>query len=176
MSMQLAVTLLRAAGVPARIASGFMYLEGRYLFHAWVEYYDGMRWISADPTWGQGRADVGHVRFLLGGLERQLALIQIVGNLRLEYKTGVNSRFVENLVKDFGSFRAVNNISFEVHAGEVFGFLGPNGAGKTTSMRMIAVLKPTSGHISIDNYDFNRIQEAKESVRLSQTARIYTKN
>ena len=70
---------------------------------------------------------------------------------------------VENLVKDFGSFRAVNNISFEVHAGEVFGFLGPNGAGKTTSMRMIAgLLKPTSGHISIDNYDFkSQIQEAK---------------
>ena len=85
---------------------------------------------------------------------------------------------VENLVKDFGSFRAVNNISFEVHAGEVFGFLGPNGAGKTTSMRMIAgLLKPTSGHIGIDNYDFkSQIQRPKESVRLSQTARIYTKN
>ena len=56
----------------------------------------------------------------------------------------------------------MNNISFEVHAGEVFGF-GPNGAGKTTSMRMIAgLLKPTSGHISIDNYDFkSKIQEAK---------------
>ncbi len=81
----LTVTMLRAAGVPSRIASGLAYLDGRFLFHAWVEYHDGERWISADPTWGQGNADVGHVRFLVGGLERQLALIQIVGNLRLQH-------------------------------------------------------------------------------------------
>ena len=81
----LAVTMLRAADIPSRIASGLAYLEGRYLFHAWVEYHNGERWISADPTWGQGNADVGHVRFLVGGLERQLALIQIVGNLQLKY-------------------------------------------------------------------------------------------
>ncbi len=70
---------------------------------------------------------------------------------------------VENLVKNFGSFRAVDNISFEVRAGEVFGFLGPNGAGKTTSMRMIAgLLMPSSGSISIDGFDFKtNIQDAK---------------
>ena len=70
---------------------------------------------------------------------------------------------VKNLFKDFGAFRAVNDVSFEVRPGEVFGFLGPNGAGKTTSMRMIAgLLMPTSGEIIIDGHHFKtHIQEAK---------------
>jgi ABC-2 type transport system ATP-binding protein len=53
---------------------------------------------------------------------------------------------VKDLVKKFGSFTAVNNISFNVKRGEVFGFLGPNGAGKTTTIRMLCgLLDPTSG-------------------------------
>jgi ABC-2 type transport system ATP-binding protein len=53
---------------------------------------------------------------------------------------------VTNLVKKFGSFTAVNNISFSVNKGEIFGFLGPNGAGKTTTIRMLCgLLDPTSG-------------------------------
>lgn len=53
---------------------------------------------------------------------------------------------VENLTKKFGSFTAVDNISFDVDKGEIFGFLGANGAGKTTAMRMLCgLLKPTSG-------------------------------
>ena len=53
---------------------------------------------------------------------------------------------VEQLVKRFGNFTAVNHISFEVKKGEIFGFLGANGAGKTTAMRMLTGLsKPTSG-------------------------------
>ncbi|MCX5751083.1 MAG: ABC transporter ATP-binding protein [Candidatus Saganbacteria bacterium] len=53
---------------------------------------------------------------------------------------------VKNLVKKFGSFTAVNDISFNVNRGEVFGFLGPNGAGKTTTIRMLCgLLDPTSG-------------------------------
>ena len=52
----------------------------------------------------------------------------------------------ENLTKRFGTFTAVDHISFDVHHGEVFGFLGANGAGKTTAMRMLCGLsKPTSG-------------------------------
>ncbi len=63
---------------------------------------------------------------------------------------------IENLVKDFGSFRVVDNISLSVNAGEIFGFLGVNGAGKTTTLRMLAgVLKPTSGRIVIDKYALN---------------------
>ena len=49
------------------------------------------------------------------------------------------------LTKRFGAFTAVDGISFDVHAGEAFGFLGPNGAGKTSTMRMIACVSPASG-------------------------------
>jgi ABC-2 type transport system ATP-binding protein len=58
---------------------------------------------------------------------------------------------VENLVKTFGAFTAVDDISFEVQKGEIFAFLGPNGAGKTTTIKMLTtLLKPTSGHIQLD--------------------------
>ncbi len=58
---------------------------------------------------------------------------------------------VTGLTKKFGSFTAVNNLSFTVNRGEVFGFLGPNGAGKSTSMRMITNFIPaTSGDVKID--------------------------
>ena len=54
---------------------------------------------------------------------------------------------VENLTKRFGAFVAVDNISFEAHRGEIFGFLGPNGAGKSTTIRILCgLLRPTSGH------------------------------
>lgn len=59
-----------------------------------------------------------------------------------------------NLVKEYGKYVAVNNVSFEVHAGEMFGFLGPNGAGKTTTIKMIVgLLKPTSGTVKVAGYD-----------------------
>jgi lipooligosaccharide transport system ATP-binding protein len=55
-----------------------------------------------------------------------------------------------NLVKEFGSFRAVDSVSFEVHPGEAFGFLGPNGAGKSSTMRMVACVSPrSSGELRI---------------------------
>jgi ABC-2 type transport system ATP-binding protein len=61
---------------------------------------------------------------------------------------------VENLVKTFGDVRAVDGISFDVRAGEVFAFLGPNGAGKTTTIQMLTtLLRPTSGTIAIDGLD-----------------------
>jgi ABC-2 type transport system ATP-binding protein len=58
---------------------------------------------------------------------------------------------VHNLVKTFGTFTAVNDVSFEVAEGEIFAFLGPNGAGKTTTIKMLTtLLKPTSGSIELD--------------------------
>jgi ABC-2 type transport system ATP-binding protein len=61
---------------------------------------------------------------------------------------------VENLVKKYGDFTAVNDISFEVDRGEVFAFLGPNGAGKTTTIKMLTtLLKPTSGTVEVDGLD-----------------------
>ena len=60
----------------------------------------------------------------------------------------------ENLTKKFGNFKAVDNISFEVERGEIFGFLGANGAGKTTAMRMLSGLSiPTSGKGLVAGYD-----------------------
>ena len=58
---------------------------------------------------------------------------------------------VENITKKYGSFTAVNDISFEIEEGEIVGFLGPNGAGKSTTMNMITgFIEPTSGKIIID--------------------------
>ena len=61
---------------------------------------------------------------------------------------------VEHLVKRFGSFVAVNNVSFSVQPGEIFGFLGSNGAGKTTTIRMLCgLLTPTSGRANVGGFD-----------------------
>ena len=61
---------------------------------------------------------------------------------------------VNNLVKDYANLRAVDNISFTIEEGEIFGLIGPNGAGKTTTLRIIAtILTPTSGDIKIFGYD-----------------------
>ena len=60
----------------------------------------------------------------------------------------------DKLTKRFGDFIAVNEISFEVYKGEIFGFLGANGAGKTTAMKMlIGISKPSSGNAAIAGYD-----------------------
>jgi ABC-2 type transport system ATP-binding protein len=61
---------------------------------------------------------------------------------------------IDNLVKSFGTKRAVDGISFTVERGEVLGFLGPNGAGKSTTMRMITgFMPPTEGKVSVGGYD-----------------------
>ncbi|HEY6189571.1 MAG TPA: ATP-binding cassette domain-containing protein [Pyrinomonadaceae bacterium] len=58
---------------------------------------------------------------------------------------------VKNLVKRFGDFTAVDDVSFEVQRGEIFAFLGPNGAGKTTTIKMLtSLLQPTSGSVELD--------------------------
>jgi ABC-2 type transport system ATP-binding protein len=58
---------------------------------------------------------------------------------------------VTNLIKKYGDFTAVNDISFDVAAGEIFAFLGPNGAGKTTTIKILTtLLKPTSGQVELD--------------------------
>lgn len=61
---------------------------------------------------------------------------------------------VNNLVKEFGDFRAVNDLSFDVPAGKIFALLGPNGAGKSTTIKMLTTtLKPTSGSIVLNGHD-----------------------
>ncbi len=68
---------------------------------------------------------------------------------------------VQELTKDFGQFRAVNQVSFTVQAGEVVGYLGPNGCGKTTTIRMLlGLLRPTSGSANVLGIDILRDPEA----------------
>lgn len=72
---------------------------------------------------------------------------------------------VKNLTKRFGDLIAVNNISFSVGQGEIFGLLGENGAGKTTTLRLLAtMLKPTSGTATLNGYD---LIDEPEKVRSS---------
>src|SRR5512136_2852121 len=60
----------------------------------------------------------------------------------------------QHLVKKFGEKTAVEDVSFDVFGGEIFGFLGPNGAGKTTTIKMIVgLLQPTSGNVKVGGYD-----------------------
>ncbi|MBV8327251.1 ABC transporter ATP-binding protein [Chryseobacterium sp.] len=66
----------------------------------------------------------------------------------------------QNLTKQFGDFKAVDNISFEVDQGEIFGFLGANGAGKTTAMRILCGLSyPTSGDATVAGFNVYKQQE-----------------
>jgi ABC-2 type transport system ATP-binding protein len=61
---------------------------------------------------------------------------------------------VKSLSKTFGEVKAVDNVSFDVEAGEIFAFLGPNGAGKTTTIQMLTtLLRPTDGSLSVDGLD-----------------------
>src|ERR1700722_10520863 len=66
---------------------------------------------------------------------------------------------VQDLVKNFGAFCAVDHISFTVAEGRIFGFLGPNGAGKTTTIKMLTtLLQPTGGVLRVDGHDPQREQ------------------
>jgi drug efflux transport system ATP-binding protein len=70
---------------------------------------------------------------------------------------------IDQLVKRFGSFTAVDRVSLQVARGEIFGFLGPNGAGKSTTIRMLCgLLRPTSGRASVNGFD---IDQQPEEVR-----------
>jgi ABC-2 type transport system ATP-binding protein len=72
---------------------------------------------------------------------------------------------VTNLKKAYGEFEAVDDISFSIEQGEIFGFLGPNGAGKTSTINMmIGLSRPTSGHIIIDG--INSIKDIKKVQRI----------
>src|SRR5258706_4523778 len=71
---------------------------------------------------------------------------------------------IENLVKQYGAFTAVDGISLDVPEGEIHGFLGPNGAGKTTTLRMIAgLLKPTAGRIIVNGHALAADPEAAKA-------------
>ena len=87
-----------------------------------------------------------------------------------------HSVVVKDLSRSFGDFLAVDRVSFEVRAGEIFGLLGANGAGKTTTIRMLAgLLRPTSGGGTVDGWDVNTQHErVKRSIGyMSQKFSLY---
>lgn len=91
----------------------------------------------------------------------------------------VNSKNIaikaENITKMFGDFTAVDQISFEVYKGEIFGFLGANGAGKTTAMRMFCGLStPTSGTATVAGFNVHETEEIKKNIGyMSQKFSLY---
>ncbi len=83
-----------------------------------------------------------------------------------------------NLVKRYGDKVAVDDISFDVRAGEIFGFLGPNGAGKTTTIKIIVgLLRPTSGSVMVAGYDVQQqpTQAKASSGYVPDTPNLYAK-
>ena len=90
--------------------------------------------------------------------------------------TGDNAIVVEELTKTFGSFTAVDHLSFTVRRGEIFGFLGANGAGKSTTIRMLCgLLQPTAGRATVGGYDVDRQPELVKSTigYMSQRFSLY---
>jgi ABC-2 type transport system ATP-binding protein len=83
---------------------------------------------------------------------------------------------IENLTRRFGKFTAVDNVSFKVHKGEIFGFLGANGAGKTTLIRMLCgILAPTSGQATVAGFDiYKQTEQIKKNIGyMSQKFSLY---
>ena len=83
------VAMARSLGLPARIAVGLVYLRGAFYYHAWPEVWveetrgRGL-WLPVDPTLNQFPADATHVRLARGGLDRQAAIVGLVGRARLD--------------------------------------------------------------------------------------------
>jgi ABC-2 type transport system ATP-binding protein len=87
-----------------------------------------------------------------------------------------NAVEIENLVKKFGSFVAVDNVSLDVRRGEIFGFLGPNGAGKSTTIRILCgLLRPTSGRATVGGFDvYTQAEEVRQTIGyMSQRFSLY---
>jgi ABC-2 type transport system ATP-binding protein len=90
--------------------------------------------------------------------------------------SGYDIVYVKDLKKVFGSFTAVDGISFSVKKGEIFGLLGPNGAGKSTTIRMLCgIITPTSGEGRVAGFDiFKEPEEVKHSIGyMSQRFSLY---
>jgi transglutaminase-like putative cysteine protease len=75
--------LARAAGIPAKTVVGVVYLRGAFYYHAWSEVWLS-EWVSLDPVLNQFPADVTHVKFLEGDIDRQVDILRLIGNLKIE--------------------------------------------------------------------------------------------
>lgn len=75
--------LARSVGVPTRVVVGLVYREGRFGYHAWNEVQAADGWVTVDATWNQLPVSVGHLRFLRGGLDKQVEILPVIGRLRV---------------------------------------------------------------------------------------------
>ena len=99
---------------------------------------------------------------------------QTVGQVSEQDKTCAVE--AEHLTRRFGSFTAVDDISFKVRRGEIFGFLGPNGAGKSTTIRMLCgLLRPSAGTMHVNGFDVARDPDAVKATigYMSQRFSLY---
>ncbi len=82
------VAMARSVGIPARIAVGLVFMHGAFYYHAWPEAYvtegSGLgMWLPVDPTLNQFPADATHLRLARGGLDRQSAILPLIGRLKM---------------------------------------------------------------------------------------------
>jgi transglutaminase-like putative cysteine protease len=75
--------LARAAGIPARVEAGLVYLQGKFYYHAWNLLFLG-RWVTADALFGQLPADATHLRLATGSMQQQVDLAGVIGNITIE--------------------------------------------------------------------------------------------
>ncbi|HEX9273256.1 MAG TPA: transglutaminase-like domain-containing protein, partial [Candidatus Binatia bacterium] len=75
--------IARAAGIPAKTVVGVVYLRGAFYYHAWSEVWIG-EWISVDSVLNQFPADATHIKFLEGEIDRQMDVLQLIGNLKIQ--------------------------------------------------------------------------------------------
>ncbi len=107
------------------------------------------------------RFEDAYVDILGGGPGGVSVLAEAMPIIKSEHETVIEAN---NLTKRFGSFTAVNDISLNIKAGEIFGLLGPNGAGKTTTFKMMCgLLSPTSGSAFVNGLDLQRASGAARS-------------
>ena len=85
----LLLALLRAAGIPSRMALGVTLLGDRFFYHAWVEAYLGRKWVSLDPTFNQVPADATHLKLAEGLEEGVASLLPIIGKLKIEIESAL---------------------------------------------------------------------------------------
>ena len=113
-----------------------------------IRHCDRVAYLSEGEVKGIGTADEILTRF------KDVFTPEAQYDATPSHQTDQEAIVVEDLVKVFGQFHAVNHISFSVHRGEIFGFLGANGAGKTTAMRILSGLsQPTSGKATVAGFD-----------------------
>ena len=78
-----AIHVDHAAGIPARIAAGMVYMDSAFYYHAWSEVWLG-RWVAIDPVLDQLPADATHIKVVEGGPEKHTALLRVIGQVAME--------------------------------------------------------------------------------------------